>query len=97
MTAAYLMRADFDDVMDPTGEMRKAQRLLRKVRAAYYASSADEFNEASASFIATLRQLGPQLGAYPQQSLIDLEVAYNHWVPSASLGSSRCSLSSSWP
>ncbi|MDH3717354.1 MAG: cytochrome c biogenesis protein CcsA [Planctomycetota bacterium] len=81
VTVAYLMRADFDDATDPTGKMRKAQRLLQEVRAAYYSSSAGEFNDASGSFIATVRQLGSQLGAYPPQSIVDLEVAYNRWVP----------------
>jgi cytochrome c-type biogenesis protein CcsB len=81
VTVAYLMRANFDDDADPTGEMRKAQQFFRAARTAYFTSSADEFNNASASLIDTVRQLGPQLGNYPQQSLVDLEVAYNRWVP----------------
>lgn len=81
MSVADLMQSTFDDETDPTGGMRKAQQYFRKARSAYVAGSSREFNEASAAFAAVVRDLGPQLGAYPRQSMIDLEVTYNRWVP----------------
>jgi len=41
----------------------------------------EDFNAASANFIAALREVGPQLGNYPSAEIIELEVAYNHWAP----------------
>ena len=38
-----------------------------------------EFNEASADFLAAVRDIGPHLGDYPPPQTIDLEVAFNHW------------------
>ena len=80
-SVARLMQASLNEKADPTGAMRKAKELFQSVRTAYLAGSADEFNNASAELIATLQEFGPSLGAYPSQSSIDLEVAYNHWVP----------------
>lgn len=81
LSVAGLMRASFDDQTDPTGKMREAQRQFRAVRNAYFNSSAADFNQASAVFIATVPALGAELGAYPDQSKIDLEILYNRWVP----------------
>jgi len=81
VSVAYLMQSDFDDVTDPTGGMRKAQQYFKQARSAYYAGSSREFNEASASFTTVVRDLGSQLGSYPSQSMIDLEVGYNRWAP----------------
>ncbi len=81
VSLAYLMRTPLDDVIDSTKQLRKARDAFRRARAAFYTSSAGEFNEASATFIATVQQLGSQLGDYPSQSVIDLEVGYNRWVP----------------
>jgi cytochrome c-type biogenesis protein CcsB len=64
---------------DPS--MRTLSDEFGKLRTAYRAGSADAFQAASAAFIAAARQAGEQLRAYPSQRLIDLEVAYNHWVP----------------
>lgn len=81
LSLANLMRLNFDDKTDPTGGLRKAQEQFRKTRAAYLAGSAEDFDEASAALIATLQEFGPQLGDYPDRAIIDLEVAYNRWVP----------------
>jgi cytochrome c-type biogenesis protein CcsB len=78
---ADLLRPTFDDQTDPTGGLRKAQEQFRQARAAYLAGHVEAFHEASAAFIATLKEYGPQLGAYPNPKTIDLEVAYNGWAP----------------
>jgi ABC-type transport system involved in cytochrome c biogenesis permease subunit len=75
------MQSEFDDATDSTGGMRKAKQYFEQARSAYLSGSSKEFNEASASFIAVVRELGPQLGSYPSQAVIDLEVVYNRWVP----------------
>jgi ABC-type transport system involved in cytochrome c biogenesis permease subunit len=61
--------------------LRKAQEQFRRLRTAYHASSPSEFNQATAVFLQTLRDAGPNLGEYPRRSLIDLEVLYNHALP----------------
>ena len=81
ISVAYLLQADFDDVTDPTRHMREAQQQFRAARKAYLAGSASDFNVASAAFLRTIRELGPQLGSYPGRRVIALEVAYNHWAP----------------
>ncbi|MGM0485774.1 MAG: cytochrome c biogenesis protein [Planctomycetota bacterium] len=81
MSVASLMNTTFDDKNDPTGMIRRVKGQFQKVRNAYLTGAAKPFNTASASFIATLRKLGPRLGAYPSSSDMDLEVAYNRWVP----------------
>jgi len=78
---ADLAKARLSNSSDPTGELREAQRQLRQVRAALVAGDAEAFNEASAAFLATVGELGPQWGAYPNEATIRLEVAYNRWVP----------------
>ncbi len=75
------MQSKWDDKSDPDGRLRKAKDELQKARAAYVAKSAGSFNTASANFIATLRDAGPELGAYPSIEMIDLEVTYNHLAP----------------
>jgi len=78
---AALMQSEFDDRTDPDGELRELQKHLRKARTAYREDSPEEFNRASTALIAAAKQFGPRLGEYPQQSKIDLEVEYNHWIP----------------
>jgi ABC-type transport system involved in cytochrome c biogenesis permease subunit len=77
----YLLRASLDDRTDPSGGLRELKDKFLAVRAAYLAKSPRAFNEASTAFLAAARRLGPELGAYPPAGKIDLEVAYNHWVP----------------
>jgi cytochrome c-type biogenesis protein CcsB len=81
VTVADLMKSSYKDADDPTGVLRKAKEQLLQVRAAYLGKSAEAFNAAAADFLATLQDSGPELGAYPRQTTIDLEIAYNHWVP----------------
>ena len=81
VSVARLMQTNWDDKTDATGEIRKAKAELQKARAAYLANAAEDFNAASANFIAALRKVGPQLGNYPSAEIIELEVAYNHWAP----------------
>ena len=59
----------------------QAKAELQKARAAYLANAAEDFNAASANFLAALREVGPQLGDYPSAEIIALEVDYNHWAP----------------
>lgn len=77
----YLMRAPLDDKTDPSGSLRKVKEKFQAVRAAYQSKSSEAFRDASLAFIATVNEVGPKLGAYPSLSTINLEVAYNHWVP----------------
>ncbi len=81
LSVAALMRASFNDQSDPTGKMREAQQQFRAARTAYFDSSATDFDQASAEFLSTVETLGPQLGHYPDQSQINLEILYNHWPP----------------
>ncbi len=81
VTVADLMTTDYTDAEDPGGVLRKAKEQLQKVRAAFVSKSADAFETASDELLATFREAGPELGPYPSQATIDLEVAYNHWVP----------------
>ncbi len=81
VSVAYLMQGDFDDVTDPTKQMREAKQQFQAARKAYLAGSATDFNPASAAFLKTIRELGPQLGRYPSRRATALEVAYNHWAP----------------
>ena len=81
VSAARLMQTNWDDKTDATGKIRKAKGELQKARAAYLKNSAEDFNAASANFIALLRDVGPELGNYPSPGVIRLEVAYNRWAP----------------
>ena len=81
LSISDLLGTRFTDEVDPTGKMREAQQLFREARTAYLSGSAREFNAATTGFLATMRELGPQLGAYPAAATIDLEVLYNHWAP----------------
>jgi cytochrome c-type biogenesis protein CcsB len=81
MTVADLMKSNPKEADDSTGAIRKAKEQFQKVRAAFLSKSAEAFNAASADFIATLQETGPELGTYPTRQTIDLEVAYNHWAP----------------
>ena len=81
MSLADLMRTNFNDRTDPSGELRKAKEQFRAARTAYLDGNGETFNEASAALIASLHKLGPQEGDYPRQATIDLEVSYNRWAP----------------
>ena len=76
-----LWATELDDRLDPSGEIRQIMEHFEDARAAYLTGSAKEFNRASAAFIKDVRRLGPQLGKYPPQDVIDLEVTYNHQAP----------------
>ncbi len=76
-----LWHTRFDDNTDPTGTLRLAQKSLRKVQAAYANDSPTRLNRASADFISLVTRLGSELGNYPTSVRIDMEVAYNHWMP----------------
>ena len=81
LSLAGLVRAKLDDASDPSGQLRAARQQFQQAQAAYLSASAQDFNEAAEAFLTTLEDLGPQLGPYPDTATIDLEVAYNHWVP----------------
>ncbi len=78
---ADLVHAEWDEKSDPTGLMRQTRQQFLAARTAFLRSSAGDFNQASAAFLDLIPQLGPQLGAYPSESKIRLEVAYNRFVP----------------
>jgi cytochrome c-type biogenesis protein CcsB len=81
MSVEELLRSEFDDSDDPTGLLRKAQAQFQQVREAFRANDPKGFNAASATLMGTLAELGRHAGAYPDQSVIALEVAYNRWAP----------------
>jgi len=81
ISLADLVQTGWDEKSDPTGLVRQTRQQFLAARAAYFAGSADEFNQASAGFLDAVRQLGPQLGAYPPASQIRLEVIYNRFAP----------------
>ncbi|MHC4178931.1 MAG: hypothetical protein ACYSWU_15570, partial [Planctomycetota bacterium] len=72
-SVARLMQTDLDDKSDPTGRLRKAKQQFQEARAAYLAGSSQAFNRVATDFCATVREAGPELGAYPRQETIDLE------------------------
>lgn len=80
-SVADLLQARLDDTSDPGGRFRKVKDRFLKVRDAYLGGSAEAFDQASADFLAAVAQVGPQLGTYPQEATIRLEVAYNHAAP----------------
>ena len=73
-----LMR--LDDQSDPGGRLRQIKEKFRQAREAYVAA-AHKLHEATAEFLARRSPSCPELGDYPSQSAMDLEVAYNHWTP----------------
>lgn len=81
LSAATLLATTFDDASDPDGLARTAQRNLLAVQAAYREGSAERFNAAAAEFRQTIADIGETLAVAPDQSKIDLEVAYNAWSP----------------
>jgi len=81
LSLADLMGSDLKGIDDSSGTLAKAREQFQKVRAAFLSRSAKAFNAASAEWIAMLQAAGPQLGVYPSQRTLDLEVAYNHWAP----------------
>jgi cytochrome c-type biogenesis protein CcsB len=81
MPIGALFVTEFDDASDPGGSLRKAQRILKQVRAAYRAGEVDEFHRSSDEFVAALQMAGPELGEYPNGTKMELEVAYNTWAP----------------
>ncbi len=76
-----LMLMKLDDTNDPGGRLRQVKEKFQQARAAYVARDPRAFHQATVDFLATLRDVGPELGDYPAQSAMDLEVAYNHWAP----------------
>lgn len=81
VSIAQLVRSNYGDYEDPTGGLRKAKEEYIKARAAYRDGDPEAFNQSATAFIAALGKVGPTLGDYPQAATIDLEVAYNRWVP----------------
>ncbi len=81
LSVAELMGGDLKGLDDAQGTLANVREQFQKVRAAFLSKSAEAFNAASSEFISTLQEAGPKLGVYPSQSKLDLEVAYNHWVP----------------
>jgi cytochrome c-type biogenesis protein CcsB len=52
-----------------------------QARTAHGKGDAATFNEALSGFKEVLRQFAPQIGQYASANVINIEVAYNHWVP----------------
>ncbi len=80
-SVAHLMTTRWDDTNDPSGRFRQAQDQLQAAHDAYFASAPAEFNAASSALFQTIRQISQTASSYPNTQTIDLEVAYNHWVP----------------
>ena len=81
VSVGTLLKTELDDRLDPSGEVREMMEHFEHARAAYRSGAAEEFNRASAAFIEDVRRLGPDLGRYPDQEVIDLEVTYNRQAP----------------
>jgi cytochrome c-type biogenesis protein CcsB len=81
MPIGALLLTDFDQASDPDGALRHAQQCLRQVQAAYRAGDAGAFDRATQEFVAALAAAGPELGDYPLNWRMQLEVAYNNWAP----------------
>jgi ABC-type transport system involved in cytochrome c biogenesis permease subunit len=81
ISIAQLWQTDWNRQRDPTGRIGKAKESIQQMRAAFLAHQPAEFNRAAANFAEIVQTAGPQLGSYPQKSVLDLEVAYNRWVP----------------
>lgn len=81
MSLGHLALTSFDESNDPSGNYRKAQKLLHQIRHAYGEGDAAAFNSGAIEFKELLREFGPQLGEYPDAGMIRTEVAYNHWAP----------------
>ncbi|MFO0969840.1 MAG: cytochrome c biogenesis protein CcsA [Gemmataceae bacterium] len=78
---AHLLLTHFDDASDPSGQYRQAQRLVLQARSAYQKNDVQTFNSLAAELKPVLRGLGEELGEYPSELSMALEVAYNHWAP----------------
>ena len=81
LSIADLLRSRYDDATDPTGALRKAKQHFLAARDAYLANAPEAFDSATADFVAAVAEFGPQLGPYPAEKTVELEVAYNDWVP----------------
>lgn len=77
MPIAQLILTRFDDSTDPSGQYRHLQRLVLQARTAYQKNDAETFNSIADELKSVLRALGEELGEYPSESSMDLEVAYN--------------------
>ncbi len=78
---AAFMLTHYDDATDTSGQYRQVQKLLLQARAAYKKHDAATFNAIAGELKPILRNLGEDLGEYPGASVINYEVAYNHWAP----------------
>lgn len=81
MPIGQLLLTRFTDASDPTGQYREIQGLLNQAFTAHRSHDAVALSGAAGELTAALRELGPELGAYPRSFRMALEVAYNHWVP----------------
>jgi hypothetical protein len=81
MPVGHVLLTAFDDSNDPTGAYRRVKSLLGEARTAYQQNDVAAFGRAAEELKSVLRAAGPELGDYPAASTIDLEVAYNRWVP----------------
>lgn len=81
MPIAHLMLTKFDSVNDPSGQLRQVQSLLLQARAAYLKYDAAAFNGIADELKLAMRTLGEEVGEYPGESAMNLEVAFNRWVP----------------
>jgi ABC-type transport system involved in cytochrome c biogenesis permease subunit len=81
MPMAQLLLTRFDDTSDPSGELRKCQKLLAQARKSFQQRDFVAFNRVSEQLLTTWQRLGAQIGNYPSAPIIGLEVAYNRWAP----------------
>ena len=81
LSIADLTLIRYSDTNDPSGQFRLVQKLLLQARAAFRKHDAEAFNTLANELKPALRELGEELGEYPGESAINLEVAFNRWVP----------------
>jgi cytochrome c-type biogenesis protein CcsB len=81
ISVAHLLLTPFDNDNDPAGHYRYVQDLLRQAWQAYRQDDAEALNRIAAALKDAVRLRGPELGEYPTSGQMDLEIAFNDWVP----------------
>jgi cytochrome c-type biogenesis protein CcsB len=81
MPIGALLLSNFNDASDPDRVFRDLQEKLRHVKAAYRAGDVKSLANASEEFVAAIRTVGTDLGQYPTNAKMNVEVAYNTYAP----------------
>lgn len=81
ISVAHLLLTPFDNANDPAGHYRYVQNLLRQAWQAYRQDDAEALNQFAGELRDALGSRGHELGEYPTTAQLDLEIAFNDWVP----------------